>query len=124
MKVANTKFYKLVFWTYIVIISYLAFFPHTSSSIPNIDKVKHCLAFIVFAFLVQKSYKVGNLLTMFYVVLFGAFIEVVQLFIPYRNADIFDLLADVIGGLIAILTKKLITLYMVKNEKLSDLDTR
>jgi len=67
------------------------------------DKIKHCLAFIVFAFLIQKSYKVNNLFTMVYVVLFGAFIEFVQFFIPYRSADVFDVLADVTGGLIFIL---------------------
>ena len=40
---------------------------------------------------------------MVYVVLFGVFIEFVQFFIPYRSADVFDVLADVIGGLIFIL---------------------
>ena len=48
-------------------------------------------------------YKVNNLFTMVYVVLFGVFIEFVQFFIPYRSADVFDVLADVTGGLIFIL---------------------
>jgi len=94
---------KLLFWIYVIIISYFSFIPHSSPSIHYIDKIKHCLAFIVFAFLIQKSYKVNNLFTMVYVVLFGAFIEFVQFFIPYRSADVFDVLADVTGGLIFIL---------------------
>ena len=96
---------KLLFWIYVVIILYFAFIPHSSSSILYMDKVKHCLAFIIFAFLIQKSYKVNNLFTMLYVMLFGVFIEFVQIFIPYRSADVFDVLADITGGLIVILIK-------------------
>ena len=81
---------KLLFWIYVIIISYLSFIPHSPPSIHYIDKIKHCLAFIVFAFLIQKSYKINNLFTMVYVVLFGVF-------------GVFDVLADVTGGLIFIL---------------------
>jgi len=81
---------KLLFWIYVMIISYLSFIPHSPPSIHYIDKIKHCLAFIVFAFLIQKSYKINNLFTMVYVVLFGVF-------------GVFDVLADVTGGLIFIL---------------------
>lgn len=63
------------------------------------DKLKHIVAFVVLSFLTDFAFprspfahrKIAALLML------GVFIEVVQYFLPYREASFLDVLADAVG---------------------------
>jgi VanZ family protein len=80
--------------------SYLAFTPIPVPLVEHVwDKAKHVAAFAVLATLTDFSFprrgfdfrKVSALLA------YGVFIEVVQYFLPYRSAEVLDVVADSIG---------------------------
>lgn len=93
--------FKLIFLIYISLILYFSFTPQFRSSIPHGDKIK-LFGFHTFRFLIQKSCRINNSLTMLYVVLFGTFIEFIQFFVV-QKCKYFDVLADVIDRLIVII---------------------
>jgi len=67
------------------------------------DKVNHLLAFVVFAILHYLSFKKSNLNIFISGLVFGVYIEFVQYFLPYRMADVLDVLVDGIGLIIGII---------------------
>lgn len=80
--------------------SYLAFTPRHFPVIDHIwDKLKHAAAFVTLATLADFSFprsrfgaaKAGWLLA------YGVLIEVVQYFVPYRSAEVLDVVADSVG---------------------------
>jgi len=91
------KVLKVVFYLYVLIILFLSFYPVPET--PTSDKLNHFIAFFVYSILyriaLQKSYW-SNFFTAF---LLGAFIEIVQYFIPYRSGEYADLVADIFGAL-------------------------
>jgi VanZ family protein len=91
--------FKIIFWIYAGLILYLSFIPTTQIvKVSYFDKIEHCVAFVIFTFLLKRSYHIGSKYVIIYAVLFGAFIEFVQYFLPYRSADVADLLADFVGS--------------------------
>jgi len=86
----------LVVW----FVSFLAVIPvDVSSGIGLSDKILHAMAFAVLMLLIDFSWpQTGLTVTKFAaVVAYGVLIEAVQYFIPYRDASIVDILADVAG---------------------------
>jgi len=88
---------------------------------PNIgvsDKIEHTGAYFVLAVLVNLTYmfqkkipelyKKPVLFTFFTIFFYGLLDEIHQIFIPGRKADLLDLTADVIGGIVGILLVQLI----------------
>jgi len=80
--------------------------------IPFFDKYMHVFMYIIFGFLLVRmlknlgydfSYKKYIFLSIIIATLYGALMEVYQLFIPYRSCDIIDLTADFIGATIGTL---------------------
>ncbi|NTU98049.1 MAG: VanZ family protein [Chlorobiaceae bacterium] len=63
------------------------------------DKFEHFFAFAVLALLLDFSFPRSsfNLLKVAVLVLYGAGIEVVQLFVAFRDCDPFDFTADLLG---------------------------
>jgi VanZ family protein len=61
------------------------------------DKVNHLLAFVVFTFIISQSYEISFIKIIILGLIFAIYIEVVQYFIPYRSAELFDIFADFIG---------------------------
>jgi VanZ family protein len=63
------------------------------------DKVEHFLAFSVLALLVDFSFpgKPFGILKTALLLLYGAGIEVAQLFVPFRDCSLADFIADVLG---------------------------
>ncbi len=74
------------------------------------DKVEHMLAYFGLAVLVylalhfkkKSGFKEIAATTFFIVIFYGAFDELHQAFVPFRDADFLDLLADVFGGIAGI----------------------
>ena len=72
------------------------------------DKFLHMCVFFIMTIWLSGQYtfdsfkKIGFLLF-----LFGAFIEIIQFVLPYRNAELLDLLANLLGIFIAIVVANL-----------------
>ena len=64
---------------------------------PLSDKWTHFLAFAVLTLLLRFAYRITILQTVFFLFLYGVFIEVSQYFTPNRCAEILDVVADMIG---------------------------
>jgi VanZ family protein len=92
--------FRLALLTVAIVVMYLA---TTDQSIPGVDdlddKFSHILAFGALSFLLDFSWpnrrfdlkKTAALLA------FGIFIEIVQYFLPYREAAVTDVVADAVG---------------------------
>lgn len=65
------------------------------------DKVMHAFAFFVFAFLAQLAYPQSRYIVLISgLAIFGAGIEIVQSYLPYRDFELKDWFADMLGCLI------------------------
>ena len=96
--------YRTIFITLVLLISYLAFIPSSGGSdVPYFDKVVHFLAFFILMFFLDLSttrpleVHFGLISCLF---LFALGIEIVQYNLPYRSAELFDFLADLLGMLV------------------------
>lgn len=84
----------------LLVILYLATTQRSYPVVEDInDKVSHVLAFGALAFLGDFSYPNGQfgLKKFFWLLGYGLLIEFIQYFLPYREASLFDLVADGVG---------------------------
>lgn len=105
---------KKLFFIYLTIILYLAVTPQEVEVIKNSwDKLNHFAAFFVLYILLYFTFRK---LDIFYKSLisfaFGFFIESVQYFLPNREFSLFDILADIIGIILAILVLKTLCYFI------------
>ncbi|HOX55235.1 MAG: VanZ family protein [Candidatus Omnitrophica bacterium] len=115
MGINKTNFFKL----WIPVILYAGFIFYMSSlpamtlpiSFPHIDKIIHIAEYAVFGLLlvraIKNSYSLLNnkkiyLIVLAIIFLYGASDELHQLFVSTRVCSGWDLLADVIGGMIGV----------------------
>lgn len=107
----NIKFYRILFFTYIIIVLILSIIPSSEGLKFGGDKTKHVAAFIMFTWLFFVSYKETKFAYIFLWGLgFGILIEFVQFFIPWRSTEILDVAADIGGIFIGFVLIKLINL--------------
>ena len=66
------------------------------------DKTHHVLAFFILGVLLSFAYEMKYRYTFLFLLLYGVFIEVSQLFAINRCAEVMDVFADLIGIVIAI----------------------
>jgi VanZ family protein len=102
-------FWLLIGYAFVALIVYLSL---TSTPLEvdlgfaNQDKLYHALAYFTlmfwFAQIYHKKLQRGLLIVVF--VLLGLLMEYAQSFSPYRTADIFDMLANSTGVLLAVFT--------------------
>ena len=111
-----TKIFQILFFICLVAIEYLA---TTSSSIPVIehtwDKANHFIAFFVLYILFSGGFNIFTLLGKVSLLFLFAFqIELMQYFIPNRNFSLWDIFADCVGIILAIVVLSLYTQYIKK----------
>jgi len=98
----KTQFiFKCLFVLSLFAIVYLA----TNHSVSTIDiqyadKFKHTIAFFWLTLLSFLGWRNHWLVRFLFIIAFGALIEIVQHYLPYRSASIPDLLADTFGILL------------------------
>ena len=96
--------YRSVFILALFFISYGAFTPTESSqSILYFDKLVHFLAFLILTFLLDISLRDPinvQKYAILFLIIYAAFIELVQYFLPSRSPGIFDFLSDLLGILV------------------------
>ena len=98
------RVYRFVFLFLILFISYAAVIPtEGGASVPYIDKLLHFSAFLLLTFFMDLSLKkplLFNKTALIFLVLYAFLIELVQYFLPYRSAEIFDFVSDLLGILV------------------------
>ena len=95
---------RAVFVLALFFISYGAFTPTESSqSILYLDKVVHFLAFLILTFLLDISLRNPIYIqkyAIWFLIAYAGSIEFIQYFLPYRSAEFFDFLSDLLGILV------------------------
>ena len=99
---------RLVFFSSLVAVFILSIV--NANEIPRInalgfvtDKVIHFIIYLYLALIgLMCSFKIRKIVLIFYVFLFGFFIEIIHFFHPNRFFEYFDLLANLIGVTIAL----------------------
>jgi VanZ family protein len=98
------KIYRLVFLLLVLFISYAAVTPvEGGASVPYIDKLLHFVAFLILTFFMDLSIKKPLLLSkvaLIFLILYAFLIELVQYFLSYRSAEVFDFISDLLGILV------------------------
>ena len=98
------KVYKSIFIFLIFFTSYAAFtLVESNSSIPHIDKLLHFLLFLLLTLFLDLSSKksiIKNPISVFFLIFYAGFIELVQYFLPSRSAEFLDFLSDLSGILV------------------------
>jgi VanZ family protein len=110
------KIYKIIFFLSLVLIMYLSIVP--ASSIPNIaalsfitDKGIHFLIFVYLSYLgLSCNFRIQKNELLVSIFSFGLIIEIINFYHPYRYFEIFDLIANLCGILLAI------AIYQKKDE--------
>ena len=98
------RIYRLVFLLLVLFISYAAVTPvEGGASVPYIDKLLHFFAFLILTFFMDLSIKKPLLLSkaaLIFRFLYAFLIELVQYFLSYRSAEVFDFISDLLGILV------------------------
>ena len=100
--------YRVTFIFSLILIMYFSILP--ASSIPNIaalsfltDKMIHALIFLYLSYMGLKSYfDISKLVLLGLIFSFGLVIEIIHFYHPYRFFEIPDLIANLIGILLAL----------------------
>ena len=100
--------YRINFFISLLLVMYFSAVP--SSSIPNIaalsfltDKMIHALIFLYLSFIGLNCYfNISKLLLLGIIFSFGLVIEIIHFYHPYRFFEIPDLIANLIGILMAL----------------------
>jgi VanZ family protein len=100
--------YRINFFISLLLVMYFSAVP--SSSIPNIaalsfltDKMVHALIFLYLSFIGLNCYfNISKLLLLGMIFSFGLVIEIIHFYHPYRFFEIPDLIANLIGILMAL----------------------
>jgi len=102
-----TVVYRIVLLVALVVITYLAMVPNPLPEGFNVsDKLLHALAFCVLLWLADGSWpdRGVNLTKVTLIFGYGAMIEIIQFYLPYRDCSLLDLAADGGGMLLYPLT--------------------
>ena len=114
----SKKAYKRIFFSTTAIIFILAIVPNDGIDldVDYADKIKHIFAFFTLSFLLNKATStVGHRVRNIFILLsFGILIEVVQMFLPYRESSVADVYADLTGILIFQLALSAYRFYLFK----------
>ena len=98
------KHYKKLFYITAFAVFILAIVPddHINAYIDNADKVKHFVAFFTLSYLLNRasSTVAHRLRNMILLLIFGIFIEFIQIYLIYRSSSIYDIYADLVGILL------------------------
>jgi VanZ family protein len=110
MNIGKIQIARLFFWVAMVGSYILAILPR--DDVPKLtpfgDKSNHALAFSVLTLLLLYAYRNRYFSAFAWMLLYGIFIEISQLFTASRNSELLDVVADSIGAVIGILLYRLI----------------
>jgi len=94
--------WKRLFWVALAVLTFLALMPWTQE-LPRpfqwSDKLNHFAAFVVLAWLLLAAYQPGWTRSWGLLVAYGAMIEGIQSFLPWRSAEWADLGVDALAAM-------------------------
>jgi VanZ family protein len=94
--------WKRLFWLALLLITFLALMPW-SQELPGpfrwSDKLNHFAAFVVLSWLLMAAYLLGWVRSWGLLVAYGAGIEGIQYFLPWRSAEWADLGVDALAAM-------------------------
>ena len=104
MKFDKIKIAKILFWLALFGSYALAVLPQDNQPIvtPFSDKGNHFLAFATLTILILYGYRVSYLKAFILMLAYGIWIEITQLFLVDRYAEVMDVVADVVGIVLGI----------------------
>jgi VanZ family protein len=98
------KHYKILFYITAIAVFIFAVVPndHLNNYLDNADKWKHFTAFFTLSYLLNRAsstltHRIRNMIAL---LVFGIFIEFVQIYLIYRTSSIYDIYADMVGILL------------------------
>ncbi len=97
------RIYRIVFLVLVLLISYTAFTPQGDISVPYLDKLFHFSAFIILSLFLDLSIKrtlLSSKAALIFLIFYALLIELAQYFLPYRSAEFFDFISDLLGILV------------------------
>ena len=98
------RIYRFVFLFLLLFISYASVTPtEGGASVPYIDKLLHFSAFLILTLFMDLSINkplLLNKIALIFLILYASLIELVQYFLPYRSAEVFDFVSDLLGILV------------------------
>ena len=97
-------FFKIGFWLALIGSYIAAVLPQNLAPVIGSlgDKTHHVLAFVILGILLRLAYDMKYRYAFLFLLLYGIFIEISQLFAINRSAEIMDVVADLIGTVIGI----------------------
>jgi len=113
--VNKRKHIKLIFWLLVSIVLFISSVPGSvGQSILHLDKLMHTMAFFVLSILLLLAYRFSKpyVSTAIIMTLFGFAIEVLHLYVPRRVFSLYDLAADLLGIVIALIVYRTLTNYV------------
>ena len=121
MKFDKIKIAKILFWLALFGSYTLAVLPQDNQPIetPFSDKGNHFIAFATLTLLILYGYRVSYLKASILMLFYGIWIEITQLFLVDRYAELMDIVADVVGILIGLVMFYILKKLMPKSD-LSD----
>lgn len=99
----NKTIYKVAFFIVVLLLMFSPVLPDKLKELfvflQLTDKMEHFIAFFLLSLLLNRAsstihHRIRNVLAL---LAFGIFIEIIQYFIPERDADFFDFIADAMG---------------------------
>ena len=118
----NKRIFKILFFIALAIVFILAIVQndHVVIDYVHADKIKHMTAFFVLSLLLNRASsslknRIRNMLSL---LLFGIFIEVVQLYFPHRESSISDVIADFAGIVLFQVTYSILKFIEFKMKRL------
>ncbi len=92
------KFFKIIFFLYVITILSFSILPIKSDVVTSSDKINHGIGFAVYFILYRLAFEKYTYFLIFITgCIVGVLIEFFQSFFPYRDSSIYDLLADIAG---------------------------
>ena len=118
LKIFSPNVFKFAFFACLITIEFLA----TTSRQVVVnelfwDKINHAFAFFVLFILANFGFKIRKIWIIFWLIIFGLQIEIVQSFLPKREFSLLDIIADFIGICIGFFSVKFYELWR-KNGKI------
>lgn len=114
----------LLFLVALTLISILAFLPNYNalpSFVSLSDVLNHSAAFFLLMCLLHFSISTASKTTqMLYLLFYALYIEAIQHFLPNRYADVYDVLADAAGVVVALFCIKLSQNYILLRNRNSE----
>jgi len=103
--------WRTIFWVAMGAITFLALMPW-SQELPKPfriwDKLNHFAAFVTLSWLLLLAYRPATWITIGSLTLYGAIIEGIQYFLPWRSADWTDLATDALAAATGVLLWRLL----------------